>query len=84
VGAHLTLLHGSLALLWLAPLALGTTGLGVLAAGLLARHAALAPAADALGDADLLAGFPLWELGYVLYHLLLVPTGLWTVPEEWK
>ena len=83
VGIHLTLLHGSLALLWVAPLAAGLTGVGLLATGLLARHAALAPGADALGEGDLLAGFPLGELGYVLSLLLLAPLGLGAAPETW-
>jgi cellulose synthase/poly-beta-1,6-N-acetylglucosamine synthase-like glycosyltransferase len=84
VGLHLTLFHGSFALLWLAPLAIGTTGLGLLATGLLARHAALAPAADALDEDDLLAAFPLWELGYLFYLLILAPLGLLSEPEEWR
>jgi len=84
VGVHLTLFHGSFALLWLAPLAIGTTGLGLLATGLLARHAALAPAADALDQDDLLAAFPFWELGYLFYLLILAPLGLLSEPEEWR
>ena len=83
VGLHLTLLPACLVLLWLAPLALGTTGVGLLATGLLARHAALGPAAAALDDADLLAAFPLWELGYALYHVTIVPLGLWSPPDRW-
>jgi len=84
VGLHLALFHGSFALLWLAPLAIGTTGLGLLATGLLARHAALAPAADALNEDDLLAAFPFWELGYLVYLLILTPLGLLSEPEEWR
>lgn len=83
VSLHLALLHGSLILLWLAPFFVGTTGLGLLATGLLARHSALGPAADTLGDVDLLALFPLWELGYALYHLLIAPIGLLFPPSEW-
>jgi len=84
VGLHLTLLHACLVLCWVAPLVLGTTGLGLLATGLLARHAALGPAADALDDADLLAAFPLWELGVALYHVTVVPLGLlWGPPDQW-
>jgi hypothetical protein len=71
VGLHLTLFHGSFALLWLAPLAIGTTGLGLLAA-------------DALDEDDLLAAFPLWELGYLFYLLILAPLGLLSEPEEWR
>jgi len=83
VGLHLTLLHGSLALLWVAPLAAGLTGIGLLATGLLARHAALAPAADALGETDLLAGLPLGELGYLVSLLVLAPLGLGAAPKTW-
>jgi hypothetical protein len=83
-GLHLTLLHASLVLCWLAPLALGPTGLGLLATGLLARHAALGRAADALGETDLLAVFPLWELGVALYHVTVAPLGLWAPPDRWS
>lgn len=82
-GFHLTLLHTSLVLLWMAPLFLGRTGVGLLATGLLARHASLGPAADTLNDTALLALFPLWELGYALYHLTIVPLGLLFPPDEW-
>ena len=83
VGLHLTLLHGSLLLLWLAPILLGKLGVGLLATGLLARHSPLGPAAETFDETDLLAVFPLWELGYALYHLLLVPIGLFHPPTEW-
>lgn len=84
VGMHLTGLHISLLLLWMAPLFLGLPGVGLLATGLLARHAALGPAADTLNETDLLALFPLWELGYALYHLTIVPLGLVRPPERWS
>jgi cellulose synthase/poly-beta-1,6-N-acetylglucosamine synthase-like glycosyltransferase len=83
VGGHLTLLHASLVLLWLAPLFLGKLGLGLLATGLLARHSALGPAADTLNDTGLLALFPLWELGLALYHITIVPLGLLSPPPDW-
>jgi hypothetical protein len=83
VGLALTLLHVSLTLLWLAPLALGPTGIGLLATGLLARHAVLGPAADTLGETGLLAAFPLWELGYALYHVTIAPLGLLSPPDRW-
>ncbi len=83
VGLHLTLLHISLVLLWLSPLVLGMTGVGLLATGLLGRHAALGPAADTLNETDLLALFPLWELGYAVYHLTIVPLGLLSPPDQW-
>jgi glycosyltransferase involved in cell wall biosynthesis len=82
-GLHLTLLHASLVLCWVAPIVLGTTGLGLLATGLLARHAGLGPAADTLDETDLLAAFPLWELGVALYQVTVVPLGLWTAPDRW-
>ncbi len=83
VGVHLTLLHASLVLLWLAPLFLDKTGIGLLATGLLARHTHLGPAAERLDATDLLAGFPLWELGYALYHVTVVPLGLFRPPDRW-
>jgi cellulose synthase/poly-beta-1,6-N-acetylglucosamine synthase-like glycosyltransferase len=83
VGIHLTLLHASLVLLWLAPFFLGKTGIGLLATGLLARHSHLGRAAEAFGETDLLAVFPLWELGYALYHIIVVPVGLLRPPNQW-
>jgi cellulose synthase/poly-beta-1,6-N-acetylglucosamine synthase-like glycosyltransferase len=83
VGVCLTLLHASLVLLWLAPLFLGKTGIGLLATGLLARHSHLGRAAEAFGETDLLAVFPLWELGYALFHVVVVPVGLLRPPDRW-
>lgn len=83
VGVHLTLMHASLVLLWISPAVLGTTGLGLLATGLLGRHAALGPAADTLDETDLLALFPLWELGYALYQLTIVPLSLLFPSDQW-
>jgi cellulose synthase/poly-beta-1,6-N-acetylglucosamine synthase-like glycosyltransferase len=83
VGLHLTLLHASLVLLWIAPLVLGKTGIGLLATGLLVRHSSLGPAATTFDEADLLAVFPLWELGYALYYVLVVPLGLLRPPNQW-
>ena len=83
VGIHLTLLHVSLIILWFAPVFLGKTGIGMLATALLARHSSLGPAADRFRETDLLAVFPLWELAYALYHLLVVPLGLLWSPDEW-
>lgn len=83
VGVHLTLLQTSFLGLWLAPLVVGRLGLGLLATGLLVRHAVIAPAAYTLRESDVLALFPLWELGYALYHLLVVPTGLMWPPDRW-
>jgi cellulose synthase/poly-beta-1,6-N-acetylglucosamine synthase-like glycosyltransferase len=83
VGLLLTLLHASLVLLWMAPLFLGKTGIGLLATGLLARHSYLGPASEVFGETDLLAVFPLWELGYALYHVTVVPLGLLRPPDRW-
>jgi cellulose synthase/poly-beta-1,6-N-acetylglucosamine synthase-like glycosyltransferase len=83
VGAHLTLCHASLFLLWIAPLFLEATGLGLLATGLLVRHTILGPAAEAFRATVTLAVFPLWELGYVLSRLILGPVGLLRPPEAW-
>ena len=83
VGVHLTLLHASIVVLWFAPFFLGKVGIGILATGLLARHSYLGPGADQFDETDLLAVFPLWELGYALYHLTVVPWGLLRPPEQW-
>jgi hypothetical protein len=82
-GTHLTLGHASLIVLWTAPVVLGTTGVGLWAAGLLVRHALLGPAADALNERDVLPCFPLGELGYALYHVLVAPLGLLAPPNQW-
>jgi cellulose synthase/poly-beta-1,6-N-acetylglucosamine synthase-like glycosyltransferase len=88
IGMHLALFHGAGLLLWLAPLGLGLTGdalrgAGLLAAGLLLRKAALDAPARALGETAATALFPLWELGYSLYHLILPAVGLASPPDEW-
>lgn len=83
VGLHLTLFHSCLIALWGAPLVLGTMGLGLLATGLLVRHALLGPASQTFQEEPLLSLFPLWELGYALYHLLVVPVGVLRPPERW-
>lgn len=83
IGMHLTLLHGSLVLVWMSPFLVGKLGLGLLAVGLLARNAPVGPAADAFDEPELLAGFPVWELGYVVYHILVVPWGLLAPPDRW-
>ncbi len=83
VGVHLTLLHVSLVLLWIAPLVLGKLGAGLLATGLLARHAPLGPAAETFDELDLLAVFPAWEFGYALYQATVVPLGFFRPPKQW-
>lgn len=83
VGLHLTLFHGAGLLLWLAPLVLGLRGAGLLATGLLLRKAALDAPARALGETATTALFPLWELGYSLYHLVVPAIGLASPPDEW-
>lgn len=83
VGVHLTLLQTTFVGLWFAPFVLGTLGLGLLATGLLIRHSVIAPAAYTFRDPDVLAFFPLWELGYALYHVLVVPMGLFWPPNQW-
>ena len=80
----LTLINGAGLVLWGAPLAVGMTGIGLLAAGLLLRQVLLGPAADRLHETALLALYPLGEGAYALYHLLLVPFGLLRPPSHWS
>lgn len=80
----LTLMNSAGVLLWLAPLVLGATGLGLLAIGLLLRQLVLGPAAEGLRETSLLALFPLGEAAYALYHVLVVPIGLIRPPATWS
>ena len=82
-SAHLTAFNLSGVLLWLAPFVLGWTGVGLLAGKLLAQFLAAAPAARTFEESDLLPGLPLWDFGYALYNLLVVPLGLLSLPDEW-
>ncbi len=82
--AHLLAFHASNLGVWLAPVFLGWTGAGLLAARLLLHRAALRPAARAFRAApDLLAWQPALELGYLLYNTLLAPLGALRVPKRW-
>lgn len=82
-SAHLTAFTLTGALLWLAPLVLGWAGLALLLGKLVTQYAVLAPAARTFGEMDLLPALPLWDLGYTLYNVLVVPLGLARLPEEW-
>jgi cellulose synthase/poly-beta-1,6-N-acetylglucosamine synthase-like glycosyltransferase len=82
-GAHLAAFNLTGALLWLAPLVLGWTGGALLAGKLAVQAAALAPAARAFDETELLPALPLWDLGYALYNAVVVPLGLAALPEEW-
>lgn len=80
---HLTLYQTSATALWAAPLLLGPLGAGLLAARLLIHAALVGSAARTFKARDLLGGFLLWELGYALYHLTVVPLGLLRAPRRW-
>lgn len=80
---HLTLFHATGLALWAAPFLAGRPGGALLAAKLLGQRFALRRAARTLGEADLLPALPLWELGYALYHLAVVPLGLLCLPKRW-
>jgi len=82
-SAHLTAFNLTGAVLWLAPFVLGGTGLALLLGKLVLQYVALRPAAHAFRETDLLPALPLWDLGYALYNVLVVPLGLAQVPDEW-
>lgn len=81
---HLTLYHGSHIALWLAPLFLGTVGLGLLAARLLVHSLVTSRSADVFDEPDLATFFPVGEAFLALYHIVLVPLGLLRPPENWR
>ncbi len=83
VQVHLALFQGTSIALWLAPLALGWLGAGLLGTKLLAQHLILHRAAHALHERDLLATQPFLEVLYVAYNLLLAPLGLTRLPRRW-
>ena len=83
IKAHLMAFHGTNVLVWLAPLALGWPGAGLLAAKLLVQAMVLRRAAAVLGEEDQIRLQPFMEPLYVLYNLLIAPIGLAGVPKRW-
>ncbi len=83
VQAALAVFHGSNLLVWLAPLVLGWTGAGLLAARFLVQRAVLRNAAHTFGEADLLLPQPFLDAGYVVYNTLLAPLGAVLTPKRW-
>jgi glycosyltransferase involved in cell wall biosynthesis len=83
IKAHLSAFHGTNLLLWLAPLALGWPGAGLLAAKLLVQAMVLRRAAAVLGEEDQIRLQPILEPLYVLYNVLIAPIGLARVPKRW-
>lgn len=80
---YLVLFHTTSLALWLAPLALGWLGAGLLAGKLIGQGVVLRHAAHILHERDLLPAFPLLELGYAAYTLLMAPLGLARLPKRW-
>jgi cellulose synthase/poly-beta-1,6-N-acetylglucosamine synthase-like glycosyltransferase len=83
VQAGLAVFHGSNLLVWVAPLVLGWTGAGLLAARFLVQRAVLRSAMEALGERDLTLAQPLLDAGYALYNTLLAPLGTVWRPKRW-
>lgn len=81
--AHLALFHASNLAVWLAPVFLGWTGAGLLAARFLGQRLVLGEAARAFGEEGLMPAQPLLDLGYLLYNSLLAPLGTLRVPRRW-
>ena len=79
----LAVFHGSNLLVWLAPVFLGWTGAGLLAARLLVQRAVLRGAMETLGERDLTLTQPLLDAGYALYNTLLAPLGTAIKPKRW-
>jgi len=68
----------------IAPLVLGTLGIGLLATRLLVYSLVSSRAAEAFDELDLAAFFPVGEALLALYHVVLVPLGLLRPPDTWK
>ncbi len=83
VQASLAVFHGSNLVAWLAPLFLGWTGAGLLAARFLVQRAVLRDAAQSFGETDLMLPQPLLDAGYALYNTLLAPLGAVLTPKRW-
>lgn len=81
--AHLTAFHVTGTLTWMAPLALGRPGLGLLAVKLAVQGWVLRSAARRLGEEALMRRFLALEPAYVLYNLVVAPIGLAKMPERW-
>lgn len=79
----LAVFHGSNLLVWCAPLVLGWTGAGLLAARFLVQRAVLHSAMETFGERDLTLAQPLLDAGYVLYNTLLAPLGTVWKPKRW-
>ena len=83
IQLHLALFQATAVGLWLAPALAGWRGAGLLALRLLLHRWALGEAADVLGEGDLLAHHPLFELGYALYNGVLAPLSMAREPKRW-
>jgi glycosyltransferase involved in cell wall biosynthesis len=83
-GFLLTLYHGSHVVLWLAPLVLGSLGIGLLSARLLFHSLVIGEATRTFGEDDLAAFFVVGEAFTALYHVALVPLGLLRPPDTWR
>ncbi len=83
VQAALAVFHASNLAVWLAPLFLGWTGAGLLAARFLAQRAVLRDAAHTFSESDLMLPQPLLDGLYVLYNALLAPLGVLLTPKRW-
>jgi cellulose synthase/poly-beta-1,6-N-acetylglucosamine synthase-like glycosyltransferase len=79
----LAVFHGSTLLVWLAPLWLGWTGAGFLAARFLLQRAVLRSAMETFGERDLTLAQPVLDAGYALYNTFLAPLGAVWKPTRW-
>ena len=79
----LALFHGSALAVWLAPVFLGWTGAGLLAARFLVQRAVLRDAMEMFGEHDLTLAQPLLDAGYALYTTVLAPLGAVFTPKQW-
>ncbi len=83
IQAVLAVFHASNLLVWLAPLVLGWTGAGLLAARFLVQRVVLRDAVHTFDETNLLLAQPLLDVGYVLYNTLVAPLGTLLTPKRW-
>ncbi len=83
VQIALALFHASNLAVWLAPLFLGWTGAGLLAARFLIQRAVLRDAMQSFGAASLMLPQPFLDGLYVLYNTVFAPLGTVRTPKKW-
>ncbi len=80
---HLTIYHATSILLCLAPFFIGWIGAAFLAARFLAHGLSLSQAAKNFGERSLMPSYPVLEILYIVYNMVVAPAGLVRKPVRW-